>query len=93
MNGHHCDRLKGMLQDQLDDLFHNEDFLKDKWYRSEEAGHNIGKDEAIFHFLNLDIGKEWAKKEREIICGLRCSHRYDCLDAEKYTKKYDPISA
>jgi len=74
----HCEHLKELLEEQKKKLFEDPDFLKDKWYRSEEAGRDIGISSALIHFIKLPVGQEFFENFRKEYCSTKCEYRNDC---------------
>jgi hypothetical protein len=73
-----CQRLKQYLRQQMEDLQHDDHFLKHKWYRSEEACRDIGLGGAIQSFAQLPYYRSFAMEFREKYCSEMCDKRFEC---------------
>jgi hypothetical protein len=62
----------------MEDLQHDDHFLKHKWYRSEEACRDIGLGGAIQSFAELPYYSSFAMEFRERYCGEICDKRFEC---------------
>ena len=56
---------------------------EDKWYLSEQAGHDVGWQAAEEHFIKTYLNG-FAAGFRASYCGFVCYHRHNCLLAKKY---------
>ena len=56
---------------------------EDKWYLSEQAGHDVGWEAAKEHFFNT-YSMGFAAGFRASFCGLVCPKRFHCAIASKY---------
>ena len=90
MNG--CKRIRQYIEMQLRAVCENEDFLRHKWFRSEEACHDIGVRDALNSFAALPHYQDFARAFRKMYCNEICDMRNECQawqrvrETEKITK-------
>ena len=73
-----CQRLQQYLRRQMEELQHDDHFLKHKWYRSEEAHHDVGLGGAIQSFAASPYYSSFAMRFRERYCSELCDKRFEC---------------
>ena len=79
-----CENLREYLEEQIKALQQDPDFLKDKWYRSEEAGKDIGISTTLNHFTTIPEGRHFLETYREKYCSGICSDRQNCEISSRY---------
>jgi len=70
-----CSDSRRFLREQEKCL--HEAIEREKWFRSEEAGHDIGHDAAVESFTRRSLD-EFARWFRSTYCGRKCRDRHAC---------------
>ena len=76
----HCGHFHKFMQIQLEAL--KKAINEDKWYLSEEVGHDIGFQAAKIDFQEKYLD-DWAKDFQQNYCNKICSEKDTCIDKFK----------
>lgn len=87
-----CNRLKESLTAQLKALEENEHFRNHKWFRSEEARHDIGFEATLNSFAALPHYDDFARYFREKYCRYDCDCRDQCMVWREKQKDQDALA-
>lgn len=79
-----CEHLREYLEEQIKALQQDPDFLKDKWYRSEEVGKDIGVSATLVHFTTIPEGRHFLEVYREQYCSGICFDKQNCEISLRY---------
>ncbi|MFC1733916.1 hypothetical protein ACFL6I_26745 [candidate division KSB1 bacterium] len=82
----HCINMQQFFQEEMEALSKDPDFLNEKWYRSEEAHHDVGFRAAFNSFSRTEYFVDFCSRFRKEYCIGKCEYKDECDIAHHYAE-------